>query len=98
MEPYGVKMTLNASRVAKITHCDVSAKYKHMLALYLVGKHNRGTVYLAILGKQYTHLKTHKLLQVCKHVVTNMFTSCRQVVFALPLLVPSCCNKFGTSC
>jgi hypothetical protein len=28
-------------------------------------------------------LKTHKLLQVCKQVVTNMFTSCRQVVFAL---------------
>jgi hypothetical protein len=45
MEPYGVKMTLNASRVAKITHCDVSAKYKHMLALYLVGKHNRNCLF-----------------------------------------------------
>jgi flagellar biosynthesis component FlhA len=43
-----------------------------------------------------THVKTHKLLQVCKQVVTNLFTSCRQVVFAL--LVPGCCNKFGTSC
>jgi hypothetical protein len=43
-----------------------------------------------------THVKTHKLLQVCKQVVTNLFTSCRQVVFAL--LVPSCCNKFGTGC
>jgi hypothetical protein len=42
-----------------------------------------------------THVKTHKLLQVYKQVVTNMFTSCRQVVFAL--LVPSCCNKFGIS-
>ena len=42
------------------------------------------------------HVKTHKLLQVCKQIVTNLFTSCRQVVFAL--LVPSCCNKFGTSC
>jgi hypothetical protein len=41
------------------------------------------------------HVKTHKLLQVCKQVVTNLFTSCQQVVFAL--LVPSCCNKFGTS-
>jgi hypothetical protein len=40
--------------------------------------------------------KTHKLSQVCKQVVTNLFTSCRQVVFAL--LVPSCCNKFGISC
>ena len=39
--------------------------------------------------------KTHKLLHVCKQVVTNLFTSCRQVVFAL--FVPSCCNKFGTS-
>jgi hypothetical protein len=38
-----------------------------------------------------THVKTHKLLQVCKQVVTNLFTSCRQVVFAL--LVPSCCNS-----
>jgi hypothetical protein len=27
-----------------------------------------------------THVKTHKLLQVCKQVVTNLFTSCRQVV------------------
>jgi hypothetical protein len=43
-----------------------------------------------------THVKTHKLLQVCKQVVTNLFTSCQQVVFAL--LDPSCCNKFGTSC
>jgi hypothetical protein len=43
-----------------------------------------------------THVKTHKLLQVCKQVVANLFTSCRQVVFAL--LVPSCCNKFETSC
>ena len=43
-----------------------------------------------------THVKTHKLLQVCKQVVTNLLTSCQQVVFAL--LVPCCCNKFGTSC
>ena len=43
-----------------------------------------------------THVKTHKLLQVCKQVVTNLFTNCRQVVFAL--LVPSCWNKFGTRC
>jgi hypothetical protein len=35
-------------------------------------------------------------VHLCTHVVTNLFTSCRQVVFAL--LVPSCCNKFGTSC
>jgi hypothetical protein len=43
---------------------------------------------------EYTR-KTHKLLQVCKQVVTNLFTNCWQAVFAL--LVPSCCNKFGTS-
>ena len=34
-----------------------------------------------------SRVKTHKLLQVCKQVVTNLFTSCQQVVFAL--LVPS---------
>jgi hypothetical protein len=33
--------------------------------------------------------KTHRLLQVCRQSFTNLFTSCRQVVFAL--LVPSCC-------
>jgi hypothetical protein len=33
---------------------------------------------------------------ICKQVVTNLFTSCRQVLFAL--FVPSCCNKFGTNC
>jgi hypothetical protein len=44
----------------------------------------------------FTHVKTHKFLQVCKQVVTNLSTSCQQVVFEL--LVPSCCNKFETSC
>ena len=34
-----------------------------------------------------TRVKTHKLLQVCKQVVTSLFTSCQQVLFAL--LVPS---------
>ena len=33
-----------------------------------------------------THVKTHKLLQVCKQVVTSLFTSCQQVVFALLVL------------
>jgi hypothetical protein len=42
-----------------------------------------------------THVKTHKLLQVCKQVVTNLFTSCRQVVFAL--LVPNLLQQLGTS-
>ena len=32
--------------------------------------------------------------EVCKQVVTNLFTSCRQVVFAL---LRSYCNKFVTS-
>ena len=36
--------------------------------------------------KSITRVKTHKLLQVCKQVVTSLFTSCQQVVFAL--LVP----------
>ena len=29
-----------------------------------------------------TRVKTHKLLQVCKQVVTSLFSSCQQVVFA----------------
>ena len=49
-----------------------------------------------ILRGPATHIKMHKLLQVCKQLVANLFTSCRQVVFAL--LVPSCRNKFETSC
>ena len=32
---------------------------------------------------RFLHVKTHKLLQVCKQVVPNLFTSCQQVVFAL---------------
>ena len=35
----------------------------------------------------HTRVKMHKLLQVCKQVVTSLFTSCQQVVFTL--LVPS---------
>ena len=35
----------------------------------------------------HTRVKTDKLLQVCKQVVTSLFTSCQQVVFVL--LVPS---------
>ena len=42
--------------------------------------------FLRVLSRS-TRVKTHKLLQVCKQVVTNLFTSCQQVVFAL--LVPS---------
>ena len=33
-----VKMALNAPRVAKIIYYNVSAKYKRMLAMYLVEK------------------------------------------------------------
>jgi hypothetical protein len=67
-----------------------------------------------LVGRLATHIKTHKLLQVCKQVVTNLFTSyrqvhtqksrilwqvCQQVVFAL--LVTSCqqvWNKLLTIC
>ena len=38
-------------------------------------------------GQPDTRVKTHKLLRVCEQVVTSLFTSCQQVVFAL--LVPS---------
>ena len=39
---------------------------------------------------------TCKKRTTCYSLPTNLFTSCRQV--ALALLVPSCCNKFGTGC
>jgi hypothetical protein len=47
-----------------------------------------------------THVKTHKLLQVCKQVVTSLFTSCQQVVFALlvPGLLEQVWNKLLTIC
>ena len=49
---------------------------------------------------KYTQVKTHKLLQVCKQVVTNLFTSCQQVVFALlvPRLLEQVWNKLLTTC
>jgi hypothetical protein len=40
--------------------------------------------------KQETYTrKTHKLLQVCKQVATNLFTSCRQLVLVLLVVVTS---------
>ena len=48
-------------------------------------------------SKIYTHVKTHKLLQICKQVVSKQgYKSISRDV--LPLLVPSCCDKSGTSC
>ena len=38
-----VKMALNATRVAKITYYNASAKYEHTLILYLVEKHRTTT-------------------------------------------------------
>jgi hypothetical protein len=40
--------------------------------------------------------KISKLLQICKQVVTRLLSSRYRVLFAL--LVPSCCDKSGTSC
>ena len=45
--------------------------------------------------RSFERVKTHKLWQVCK-VVTSLFTSCQQVVFAL--LVPrGCLHESGLS-
>jgi hypothetical protein len=44
----------------------------------------------------YTHIKTCKLLQICKQVVTRLLSSRYQDVFAL--LVLSCCDRSGPSC
>ena len=47
-----------------------------------------------------TRVKTHKLLQICKQVVTSLFTSCQHVVFALlaPSLLWQVWNKLLTNC
>ena len=47
----------------------------------------------------FTRVKTHKLLQVCKQVVTSLFASCQQVVFALlvPGLLQQVWNNFLTT-
>jgi hypothetical protein len=42
-----------------------------------------------------THVKTSKLLKIGKQVVTRLLSSRYQDVFVL--LVPSCCDKSGTS-
>jgi hypothetical protein len=42
-----------------------------------------------------THVKSRKLFQICKPVVTRLWWSRYQDVS--PLLVPSCCDKSGTS-
>ena len=52
----------------------------------------------ACLSSTYIHVKTRKFLQVCMQVVTNLFTSCQQVVFALLVPTVVCCNKFGQVC
>jgi hypothetical protein len=44
----------------------------------------------------YTRIKTRKLLQIFKQVVTRLLSSRYQDVFAL--LVASCCNKSEASC
>jgi hypothetical protein len=57
---------------------------------------------MCVLNKKiHTHVKTHKLLQVCKQVVTNLFTSCQQVVFALlncSKMLQQVWNKLLTAC
>ena len=47
-------------------------------------------------AKYVARVKTRKLLQICTQVVTRLLSSRYQDVFAL--LVPSCCDKSGTSC
>jgi hypothetical protein len=48
------------------------------------------------IANRNTHAKTRKLIQICKQVVTRLLSTRYQDVFAL--LVPSCCDKVGTSC
>jgi hypothetical protein len=51
---------------------------------------------VAVVWVWTTQVKPRKLLQICKQVVTRLLWSRYQDVFAL--LVPSRCDKFGTSC
>jgi hypothetical protein len=78
--------------------CKVLAKKGLVTPIMIGGLQEKNNVVVkSISGFVRTiQLKIHKLLQVCTQVVTNLFTSCRKVVFAL--LVPSYCNRFGTSC
>jgi hypothetical protein len=78
--------------------CKVLAKKGLVTPIMIGGLQEKNNVVVkSISGFVRTiQLKIYKLLQVCKQVVTNLFTSCRKVVFAL--LVPSYCNRFGTSC
>ena len=45
----------------------------------------------------YMHVKTRKLLQICKQVVTRLLSSRYQDVFTLRTACSQCCDKFGTS-
>ena len=49
---------------------------------------------------QYTRKNATELLQTCKQVVTSLFTSCSQDVFALlvPNLLGQVLNKLLTNC
>ena len=58
-------------------------EYESHAQVLLRGKVNEGC---KDQGEVYS-VKAHKLLQVGKQVVTSLFTSCQQVLFAL--LVPS---------
>ena len=63
-------------------------KYNTTIVFYFFLKNGCYTLVINIFRASYfKHVKTHKLLQVRKQVVTSLFTSCSQVVFAL--LVPS---------
>jgi hypothetical protein len=68
----------------------------HILTRLWTEKLINMNIVISLCTTSASHVKTHKLLQVCTQVVANLFTSCRHVVFAL--LFPSCCDKFATSC
>ena len=76
---------------------DVFTGFEQHLAKYLASKRSSSFLRRLFACAEHccTRVKTHKLLQVCKQVVTRLFTSCQQVMFALvvPCLLKQVWNK-----
>jgi hypothetical protein len=84
--------TLQGMRTLATGKTDIELAWKTLDTIQ--AKHKVWNKFLYLLPCTHTHTSCHR--SACKQVVTNLFTSCRQVGFAL--FVSNCCNKFGTSC
>jgi hypothetical protein len=59
------------------------------VGLFMDGNKSSRNIQKDVNKTRPSHVKTHKLLHICKQVVTTLFTSCQQVVFAplVPIVV-----------